>query len=164
MAAWPGGDCPDCGDFMPSNLITCQTCRAMLNSALKISVVDVPTFVPLPEIDPNELSESDTVILSATPQKARLQVLLVEPRGIYYQCRGCDNELKIPKQFMNSKVQCKHCSHGFQMDLKRDISRVSSTYVDCPYCQQRIRAPRKMANSNVQCKHCQGAMHIKFQP
>jgi len=165
MSAWPGGNCPDCGDFMPPNLITCQTCRAMLNPALKVSVVDVPDFVPLQELEPDALKESDTaIVFPSSPEKVGLQVLLVEPRGVYYKCPGCDHELKIPRQFMGSRVQCNHCSQGFELDLNNGSDRVAATYVDCPYCQQRIRASLKMTNHNVQCMHCQGALHIRFQP
>lgn len=164
MAAWPGGNCPDCGDFMPPNLITCQTCRAMLNSELKVSVVDIPDFIPLQELDECDLEKSDTAIIAQSSKPVGLQVLLIEPRGVYYKCPGCNQELKIPKQFMGAKVQCNHCSHNFQMDLQNEPARVAATYVDCPYCQQRIRASKKMNNHNVQCLHCQGALHIKFQP
>ncbi len=54
MPAWPGGACPDCGDHMPANLITCQTCRALLNSELKVSFVDIPEFIPLQEVSADE--------------------------------------------------------------------------------------------------------------
>ena len=164
MSAWPGGACPDCGDFMPPNLITCQTCRAMLNSDLKLNIVDVPDFIPLQEIDPCDLDDSDTAIIPADPPAAKLKVLQIEARGIYFLCAGCHQELKIPKQFMKSKIQCKHCSHDFKIKLQDDINRIVATYVNCPHCEQRIRASKNLTNRNIQCEHCHGAMHIKFAP
>jgi len=163
MAAWPGGNCPDCGDFMPPNLITCQTCRAMLNPDLKVSFVDVPDFIPLKEIEPDELEDSGSAIIES-PEKVGLQVLLIEPKGIFYRCPGCNEELKVPGQFLKSNVQCNRCSHSFRMNLKENFDRIAATYVDCPYCKNRIRSSVEMNNCNVQCVHCQGALHIKFKP
>ncbi len=48
--AWPGGPCPQCGDEMPARVIHCRTCRTLLNRELTEDSVEIPVFMPLPEI------------------------------------------------------------------------------------------------------------------
>lgn len=164
MSAWPGGNCPDCGDFMPPNLITCQTCRAMLNSSLQVNPVDVPAFIPLKEIETPDIEESDTELITSGGTETDLskEVLLIESRGAYYNCPNCAEQLKIPKQYFGQPVQCNKCSSNFQMDFNAASEQKTYIYVDCPHCEKRIRSPLEMVNQNIQCNFCKGALYIKL--
>ncbi|MBB02904.1 MAG: hypothetical protein ACE37I_02075 [Rubinisphaera brasiliensis] len=164
MPAWPGGECPDCGDYMPPNLITCQTCRALLNSDLQLGQVDIPEYVPLKEIAPEERETNRSSIISESPMATAVQVPLVPVKGIFVGCPGCQEELKIPEQYAYSRVQCNHCQQLFAMDKSMRQQPSVSCYVDCPHCQRRLRASVEYSNQNVACNHCGGALHMKYEP
>ena len=164
MPAWPGGECPDWGDYMPPNLIACQTCRALLNSDLQLGQVDIPEYVPLKEIAPEERETNRSSIISESPMATAVQVPLVPVKGIFVGCPGCQEELKIPEQYAYSRVQCNHCQQLFAMDKSMRQQPSVSCYVDCPHCQRRLRASVEYSNQNVACNHCGGALHMKYEP
>lgn len=164
MPAWPGGPCPECGDSMPANLVTCQTCRALLNTDLQQNFVDIPEFIPLRELPSSESGQgyfpqdSDSALQTAT------RVVKTKPLGVFAGCPGCAEELKIPAQLLGARVQCNHCRHAFSLDRQTELRQVTAVYVDCPHCAKRVRANTKYANQDVQCNHCSGELHIRYEP
>ncbi|MCA8986739.1 MAG: hypothetical protein KDA78_03815 [Planctomycetaceae bacterium] len=159
MPAWPGGPCPDCGDDMPPNLVTCQTCRALLNPDLEMNFVEIPEFIPLEEISEEEMNKED-VSSSGNSESTSTQVPLVEARGVYVYCSGCRSPLKVPTNFLGKNVSCKHCSGSLVISILPGLTNVQAAYVDCPHCNERIKAARQFLNRNVACKHCNGALNI----
>ncbi|HQZ66180.1 MAG TPA: hypothetical protein PLY87_13925 [Planctomycetaceae bacterium] len=121
---------------MPPRVVHCQTCRALLNSELSEDSIEIPHFVPLPEI---------AVIAAASP------------KGHYVSCPGCGEELRIHSKYRNMKVQCKHCSQPFKYG---DSVVITAFYTQCPHCRSELRAGTKYVNSKVVCKHCNG--HIQL--
>ncbi|MFN9718251.1 MAG: hypothetical protein ACK58L_06115 [Planctomycetota bacterium] len=136
--AWPGGPCPQCGEDMPAKVIHCQSCRALLNSELTEDSIEIPPFVPLPEL---------SVIAAAAPT------------GHYVLCPGCQEELRIHRKYKGLKVQCKHCNVPFTY---RDTVTVKAFYTPCPHCKNELRASPRYMGHKVVCKHCSG--HIQLQP
>ena len=134
--AWLGGPCPQCGDEMPARMVHCQTCRALLNSELTEDSVEIPVFVPLPEI---------------------LVIAAAIPKGHYISCPGCKQELRIHDKYKGMKVQCKHCQKPFTYD---SAVVVQAFYTPCPHCNNELRAAPKYMGSKVVCKHCSG--HIQL--
>ena len=134
--AWPGGPCPQCGDDMPPRVVHCRTCRALLNSELTEDSIEMPTFVPLPEL---------AVIAAASP------------KGHYVVCPGCKEELRIHAKYKGAKVQCKHCHQPFAYD---STVAIKAAYMPCPHCKEEIRAGIKYMGYKVVCKHCSG--HIQL--
>ena len=139
MPAWPRGPCPECGDHMPENLIHCQTCRALLNSDLQPDIVEIPAFVPLPEV---------------------ANMVEVEPTGFYLGCPNCQQELRINKKYDGEQVQCKFCGGQFPFDTSGSQARLIAFYADCPHCEEELRAAVKYINSKVACKSCSGHIHF----
>lgn len=137
MPAWPGGNCPECGDQMPANVIRCATCRALLNNDLAIKPIVPPEFVPLPEI-----TESVDVPL----------------RGVYLPCPACTRELRINSSLFGQRVQCRFCDHPFDLDPERVIPPAG--YTSCPHCRQEIRAATKYVGIKVSCRHCHGSIRL----
>jgi hypothetical protein len=137
MGAWPGGNCPECGDQMPARVIRCATCRALLNSDLAIKPIIPPEFVPLPEI-------------SATTD--------VPLKGVYVSCPACTRELRVGSQFIGQRVQCRFCDHEF--DLNRDVMPVEAGYAQCPHCTQELRAAKRFFGVKVSCRFCQGSIRL----
>ncbi len=138
--AWPGGSCPQCGDEMPPLLIHCRTCRALLNSELTEDSVEMPTFVPLPEIS----------VIAAAP-----------PKGHYVLCPGCQQELRIHVKYRGQRVACKHCNQPFQYD---DSVTVTAMYTQCPHCQNELRASAKHIGTRVGCRFCSGHIELLRTP
>ena len=136
--AWQGGPCPQCGDDMPARVVHCRTCRALLNSELTEDSVEIPQFVPLPEL----------AVIAAAP-----------PKGHYVKCPGCHEELRIHTKYKNQKVQCKHCEVPFKYD---DSIRVVAMYTQCPHCARELRASTKHVGAKVGCRFCNG--HIQLLP
>jgi hypothetical protein len=136
--AWPGGPCPQCGDDMPARVVHCRSCRALLNSELTEDSIEIPVFIPLPEL---------AVIAAASP------------RGHYVSCPGCAEELRIHTKYRDKKVQCKHCSQPFSYTTSVAIK---ACYTQCPHCKSEIRAAMKYIGNKVVCKHCEG--HIQLLP
>jgi len=162
MPSWPGGPCPECGDTMPPNLITCRTCRALLNSDLQQNYVDIPTFIPLEEIGSEEQSSSSSIIMQSELD-LRPRILLTPAKGVYIVCPKCQQELKVPRQYLGANVQCNHCDNLFQATVNEDLEGIRGTYIDCPHCNRRVRASRELTNQNVQCNHCGGGIHIELK-
>ncbi|MCA9047985.1 MAG: hypothetical protein KDA89_04615 [Planctomycetaceae bacterium] len=135
--AWKGGACPSCGDVMPANVVHCMSCRAMLNSELKDDSIEIPQFIPLPEIK---------VMKTAVA------------RGHYVRCGGCHEELRINAKYVGATVQCRHCNHTFQYDDK--ITRVAM-YTNCPHCSEEIRANMSYVGQNVACRFCDGPLQLQ---
>ncbi len=138
VGAWPGGPCPQCGEDMPARVVHCRTCRALLNSELSEDSVEIPQFVPLPEI---------------------LVIVAASPKGHYVLCPGCKEELRIHTKYKGLKVQCKHCSKSFNYDTG---VVVKAFYTPCPHCSSELRAAPKYMGYKVVCKHCSG--HIQLMP
>lgn len=134
--AWPGGPCPQCGEDMPARVVHCRSCRALLNSELTDDSVEIPLFVPLPEIE---------VIAAASP------------KGHYVLCPGCGKELRIHGRYRGLKVQCKHCEKPF---VYQESVKITAFYTACPHCQSELRASLKYMGGKVACKHCNG--HIQL--
>jgi Zn finger protein HypA/HybF involved in hydrogenase expression len=122
---------------MPPRVIHCQSCRALLNSELSEDSIEIPAFVPLPEI---------AVIAAASA------------KGHYVLCPGCNEELRIHSKYKGLKVQCKHCNVPFTY---RDTVIVKAFYTPCPHCKNELRADPKYMGHKVVCKHCDG--HIQLQ-
>ncbi len=185
MPAWPGGPCPDCGDYMPPNLITCQTCRAMLNTDLQPVLVDVPKFIPLRELTPEEAarvaSEDNTEngshssaspmtpfavpqgtasagpsVSAGTPTARNTR--RIQGKGLYVSCPGCQQELKISAQFLDERVQCKFCATTFILDTQTARQQMTASYADCPHCTQRIRIEAAQLGQPQTCEHCGGSI------
>jgi len=123
---------------MPARVVHCQSCRALLNSELTEDSVEVPLFIPLPEL---------AVIAAALP------------RGHYVSCPGCNEELRIHAKYRNLKVQCKHCSKPFTYT---PTVVINAFYAQCPHCKNELRAAMKYMGNKVVCKHCDG--HIQLMP
>lgn len=139
MPAWPGGPCPQCGEDMPANLVHCRNCRQLLNEELARESVEIPVFIPLPEID------------SVVP-------LTIE--GYYVPCPHCEHELKISRKYVGERVQCKFCDGGFRLDLDDPHFRKHDGYAPCPHCTQPLRFASKYFGANVACRFCNGKIHI----
>lgn len=139
MPAWPGGPCPNCGEDIPANIVSCRNCRQLLNSDLQRDSIHEPEFVPLTELS------------------TRLEV---EVRGMYVACPLCRNDLKIHLKHLGHKVQCKTCDGTFR--LKKDMPQVltGEYYCDCGHCGERLRFSRKYVDSTVSCKFCHGHLQI----
>ncbi|MFO0425072.1 MAG: hypothetical protein ACK526_00780 [Planctomyces sp.] len=125
---------------MPARLIHCRTCRALLNTELTEDSVEMPVFVPLPEI----------AVIAAAPA-----------RGHYVQCPGCHEELRIHAKYRGQKVQCKHCSQTFRYD---ESTRVMAMYTQCPHCRNEIRAGAKYIGAKVSCRFCNGHLELIKNP
>ena len=139
MPAWPGGPCPECGEFMPENLIHCQACRALLNDDLQLDSVEIPHFQPLQELD---------VTLDAPVA------------GYYVHCPHCRRELRVGEKYVGADVCCKFCKEGFALNLSDKRLGVDSLYCDCPYCHKHLRASMKYRGMKVACKLCGGKIFI----
>lgn len=164
MPAWPGGHCPDCGDFMPPNLVTCQTCRALLNTDLQQNIVEIPEFIPLRELPEDYQSLGEFQLESDSRVQIQMQVFTVAPKGVFVRCPGCQEELKVPQQYAHSQVKCNFCQSHFMMDSETRTEQIVACYADCPHCQKRIRSRSKYTNQKVRCEHCEGELCIKFEP
>ncbi len=139
MPAWPGGPCPQCGDDMPQNLIHCRTCRQLLNLELEKDSVEVPTFVPLQEVE---------------------SVVEITPVGLFVECAKCHQELKINRKYLGQRVQCKFCSADFKLDPTSNAVMGADSYSQCPHCQEQLRYSSKYVGSKVACRFCGGKVHI----
>lgn len=139
MPTWPGGPCPECGEDMPGNLVHCRTCRALLNTDLVADSVEIPEFIPLPEIE---------------------AMVEVELMGYYLACPHCKRELRVNAKYLDEKVQCKFCDSQFTMDFSNPKLSMEAFYCTCPHCQEELRAAPKYMGMKVACKHCGGKIHF----
>lgn len=137
--AWQGGACPSCGEDMPANVVHCISCRALLNSALSEDTVEIPEFVPLPEIH---------------------EMKSVQARGHYIRCGGCGEELRINGKYLGATVQCRHCSHTFAYETSADRLAM---YCSCPHCMEELRASMKYVGQAVACRFCEGPIQLKAE-
>ncbi|MBL8818138.1 MAG: zinc ribbon domain-containing protein [Planctomyces sp.] len=135
--AWLGGPCPQCGDDMPARVVHCRTCRALLNSELTEDSVEIPVFVPLPELAVVEEGAASG--------------------GHYVECPGCHEELRIHARYWLKQVQCKHCRHTFRYDKSIVVKAI---YTKCPHCQNEIRANSRYVGMKVACKFCGGHLQL----
>lgn len=135
--AWEGGPCPECGDDMPANVVHCISCRALLNSVLTEDTVEVPEFVPLPEIKEIKASKA---------------------RGHYIRCGGCGEELRINSKYLGANVQCRHCKHTFEYTPEADQLAM---YCKCPHCTEELRASMKYLGQPVACRYCDGPIQLE---
>lgn len=135
--AWPGGPCPDCGEDMPANLVHCITCRSLLNSELSEDSIEIPAFIPLPEIQ---------------------EMKYAKARGHYVRCGGCHEELRINAKYVGATVQCRHCDFTFAYN--DDVERIAM-YTNCPHCSEEIRASTKYAGQKVGCRYCKGPIQLE---
>lgn len=139
MSAWPGGDCPQCGEWMPPNIVHCRDCRQLLNPELTRSSVEMPEFVPLQELD---------------------SVAEVTPVGFFCQCPRCRKELKIASKYIGEKVQCKFCEAPIMLDRTAPLVRAADVYAKCPHCQQQLRFDPKYIGLKVACRFCNGKLQV----
>ncbi len=128
-----------CGDEMPENLIHCQSCRALLNSELMSDSVEIPQFVPLPEIE------------------ATVDVL---PRGHYVGCPECGESLRINKKYIGERVVCRFCDATFQHSVNPKGKMLKAYFTNCPHCEKELRAAPKYMGKKLVCKHCSGQIHF----
>ncbi|MGH7130227.1 MAG: hypothetical protein ACREIV_16780, partial [Planctomycetaceae bacterium] len=119
-------------------LIHCQNCRALLNPDLERDSVEIPEFVPLPEI---------VAMVEASPQ------------GYYVACPQCRKELRIHRKYVGRNVRCKFCGHAYGLEL--DAARPPSAFFTaCPHCSEELRANWKYMGQKVVCKFCGGSIHF----
>lgn len=135
--AWKGGPCPRCGDEMPANVVHCISCRAMLNAHLEDDSIEIPQFVPLPEIK--------------LMKKAKA-------RGHYIRCGGCREELRINAKYVGARVSCRHCEFTFDYD---DQVEQIAIYTTCPHCSEELRASTQFVGQDVACRFCSGALRLE---
>jgi uncharacterized protein (DUF983 family) len=140
MTAWPGGDCPSCGEWMPANMVHCRECRQLLNLELSRSSVEIPAFVPLQELD--SMAE-------------------VVPSGLFYPCPKCQGDLKINRKYLGQKIQCKFCQAEFRLDPTSPAVKQADVYSTCPHCQQQLRFDPKYLGMKVACRFCGGKLHVQ---
>jgi uncharacterized protein (DUF983 family) len=139
MPAWPGGQCPECGEFMPENLIHCQICRALLNEELQTDRVEIPEFVPLTEI---------------------ASMVEVQVKGYYVECPHCAQELRVKNKYVGMRVSCKICHAQYDLKLNSPDLVVRAFFADCPECQEELRVSQKYLGQKVACKHCEARIHF----
>jgi len=139
MPAWPGGTCPECGEFMPVNLIHCQSCRTLLNDDLETDSVEVPEFIPLQDID---------------------AMAQVEPPGYFVDTNNDNVELRINRKYLGKEVQRKDNAGTFLFDLSNPDISIRAFYATCPHCGKEIRAAFKYLGTKVACKYCGGKIHL----
>ncbi len=142
MPPWPGGPCPVCGEDMPERMIHCRNCRTLLNSDLESDSVEIPTFVPLKEID---------------------SCVELKVRGYYINCPQCSRELRVNGKFVGKSVTCKHCEGSFVLDFSGEGLQPAGIYVYCPHCSDRLRMSVKYVGVKVACRSCQGRL-MAIQP
>ena len=139
MPAWPGGPCPQCGEDMPPRMIHCRTCRQLLNLELEKESVEIPSFVPLQEVE---------------------SVVEITPVGLFVVCASCHQELKINRKYLGQRVQCKFCTADFKLDPTSNAVMGADSYAPCPHCQELLRFSSKYIGSKVACRFCNGKVHI----
>lgn len=139
MTAWPGGECPACGEWMPPNMVHCRECRQLLNPELHRSSVEVPVFQPLQELD---------------------SLIEIHPEGIYLECPACHQELKINRKYLGNRVACKHCNKTFLLIADSNELGYTDAYARCGHCRQQLRFAPKYLGLKVACRYCGGKLHI----
>lgn len=140
MPAWPGGPCPNCGEDMPAAMLRCRNCRTMLNTDLEFSSVEIPAFIPLPELD--SMAE-------------------IEPQGIIFPCPKCEKELKIARKYFGERVACKFCEADFRLDPALPAVKQADVYSKCPHCAKDLRFDPKYLGHKVACRFCGGKLMIQ---
>ncbi len=139
MPAWPGGPCPKCGEYMPEHLIHCRTCRELLNEDLKQDSVEIPSFIPMQEIE---------------------SMIEVHATGFHVECPNCNRELRISRKYAGQRVKCKFCRGQFRLNLSEKSLNVHAFFAQCPHCDEELRASRKYLGAKVACKICGGKIHF----
>jgi len=139
MPAWPGGNCPDCGELVPTNIIHCPICRCLLNSELQVDSVEIPEFIPLQEI--SSMAEVDI-------------------RGYFLGCPICHKELRINRKYIGQRVSCNFCEAQFPLELSNRSIEKNAFYAPCPHCEKELRAAPKYLGHKVTCKHCKGLIEF----
>jgi len=124
---------------MPLNMIHCRSCRTLLNPELERDSVEVPVFIPLPEIG------------------AMIELV---PTGIFTSCPKCSQELKINRKYLGQRVQCKFCDAPLQLDPTSPNVIEADVYSKCAHCQQDLRFAKKYIGVKVACRFCSGQLHI----
>lgn len=122
---------------MPANVVHCISCRALLNSVLSEDTVEIPEFVPLPEIQ---------------------EMKSAKARGHYIRCSGCGEELRINGKYLGANVQCRHCDHAFAYESTADRLAM---YCHCPHCSEELRASMKYVGQAVACRFCDGPIQLE---
>ena len=140
MPAWPGGPCPTCGEEMPEAMVRCRNCRTLLNTDLEVNSVEMPEFVPLPELD--SMAE-------------------IEPAGIFFPCPNCDKELKIAWKYVGERVACKFCQADFRLDATLAAVKQADVYSKCLHCAKDLRFDPKYVGQKVACRFCGGKLLIQ---
>ncbi len=139
MPAWPGGECPNCGEYMPVNLIHCQSCRTLLNEELERDSVEIPEFIPLQEIE---------------------NMIEVELAGYYVGCPECKRELRVNSKYVDQNVECRFCKSKFTLNISSPKINTRAFYATCPHCNDELRASPKYLGARVACKQCGGKIQF----
>jgi len=143
MPAWPGGPCPNCNEYMPANLVHCQTCRELLNEDLELDTVEIPAFHPLKEL---------AVCCDAYPI------------GFYFQCPECRKELRVHKKYLGKQVRCKFCQSPFSLRIDASKTKSQGFYTSCPHCSEELRIAHKYLGTTASCKFCKGHIQLLEKP
>ena len=115
----------------------------MLNPELSMSSVEIPTFMPLQELD------------------AWAEIF---PKGLFVACPKCQSELKIAHKYLGERVQCKFCQAPFRVESTNPKVRTADVYSQCPHCQEMLRFARKYVGVKVACRFCQGKLQVLDHP
>lgn len=139
MPAWPGGPCPGCGEDMPQNMVRCRSCRTLLNDDLVVDSVEVPEFIPLPELD---------------------AMVDLQPAGYFVSCPKCQKELKVARKYVGEQVECKYCASPFRLIVGRPPFEHFQAFSQCPHCTQALRFDAKYLGQTVACRFCDGKLRL----
>ena len=139
MPAWPGGECPECKEQVPPNIVRCPRCRALLNLDLKPDSVTLPEFIPLQEVE---------------------SIAEAEPRGFFVLCPSCSRELRVNRKYVGADVSCKHCNQDFTLDFADRNVKKTAFYANCPHCERELRASSKYLGMQAGCRHCGGKIQF----
>jgi uncharacterized protein (DUF983 family) len=121
-------------------MVRCRNCRTLLNNDLEVASVELPAFVPLPELD--SMAE-------------------IEPMGLFVECPSCRKELKIARKYLGERVACKHCQADFRLDPAAPNVRQADVYSKCPLCGKDLRFDPKYIGQKVACRFCEGKLQIQ---
>jgi uncharacterized protein (DUF983 family) len=125
---------------MPEAMVRCRNCRTLLNTDLEVNSVEVPAFVPLPELE--TMTE-------------------IEPLGIFATCPKCGKELKIARKYLGERVACKYCESDFRLDAGAPAIKQADVYSKCPHCSKDLRFDSKYIGQKVACRFCSGKLHVR---
>jgi hypothetical protein len=125
---------------MPERMVRCRKCRTLLNTDLEVSSVEIPAFIPLPELE---------------------SMVDIEPLGVFFPCPKCHQDLKIARKYVGERVACKFCNADFRLDSDLPEYREADVYSKCPHCSKELRFDSKYIGHKVACRFCNGKVQIR---